>query len=231
VPTSNLTSRRSERRGTFTTWGFGHPGAAPFIAQGADYPPIAPSPSTGQTTLVTPTSGSTGKVTTKGWFSRNTEGIKANIINNNKQSARDPHARSPIVLRPESEEMVVVTYEEGLMKLGLGRPHQILSPEGNEPGRNGNGEADRGSADSLQVRQAYPVAGSRIKPGRGAHGAQNPVRSPHHSTWLPTYYHTPEGLARGELDEGSELGYRAVGGLGTGTGTGPGSDRWGRSRI
>lgn len=125
----NLTPRRLDRRETFTTWGFGYPGAAPSIAPEARYPPIAPSPSTGQTTLVTPTSSSTGKAAKKGWFARTVVADRGEGDTKDHVGDGLVDARSPIVLRPESEEMVVVTYEEGLMKLGLARPHHILYSE------------------------------------------------------------------------------------------------------
>ena len=150
----NLTPTRPDRRGTFTTWGFGYPGAAPSVAHGAEYPPIAPSPSTGQTTLVTPTS-STGKAAKKGWFAL------ARGKGDNEEFMADQYARSPIVLQPESEEMVVVTYEEGLMKLGLSRPHHIIHSD--------TRAETNTSAGGVQARQGLPYAPAspRPSPGRG----------------------------------------------------------------
>lgn len=130
------TQEDRDRRGPFTTWGFGFP--AP-----TDYPPIAPSPSTGITTLVTPNSDRSKLK--KGFFG----GIK-NGSNGSKSSIRPSpvvETRSPIVLRPQSEEMVMVTYEEGLAKLGLAQPHHILYMDPNP---------DPPAFD--EARQAYPVA-------------------------------------------------------------------------
>jgi hypothetical protein len=195
-----------------------------------------------------------------------------------RSGAGDGDMESPIVLRPESEEMIVVTYEEGLAKLGLVRPHHILYPN------------EHGPTEPLafeETRQAYPVVSPRAVTGRtGLRGTERGeerdrrhriisaervkewARSPldktpmtatseesgvtrpgvagigaghqhdvrgaggqrgkgsHQSTWLPSYYHTPERV-HPQLPEESELGYRSE----RRQEISPGRDQWITNRI
>lgn len=144
-----VSARRPE---TYTTWGFGYPSSS-------EYPPIAPSPSTGQTTLVTPTSAN-GKIK-RGWFGRldtvDTSSPKSKSSKKSSSTKGQKDTRPPAVLRPESQEMIMVTYEEGLAKLGLGRPHHILYPES-------VGQDEPPAFE--ETRQAYPSISPRAVPGR-----------------------------------------------------------------
>lgn len=143
-------AKTDDRRNTFTTWGFGYPPAAAPTTYRAPSPPIAPSPSTGNSTLVTPSTGRLKKGKDGwGWGQPTVATVTPNGSRTNLGNEQD--TRSPIVLRPESEEMVVVTYEEGLAKLGLSQPHHIITPD--PPGFD-------------EARQAYPVPSPRTTPGR-----------------------------------------------------------------
>lgn len=278
LPSSSSSSRNCpeerDRRGTFTTWGFGFP--AP-----TEYPPIAPSPSTGTTTLVTPSSDRTRLK--KGFW-----GSVSKEVSSGTKPSPGTEGRSPIVLRPQSEEMVFVTYEEGLAKLGMAqRPHHILSmdqdppgfhqarqayPTTNipraSPGQYGGGERGQREFESRhspasardgsvtpgveerndrirswvnspkteQPASATTTGSGRTRPGVAGVGAGRLIPQPSpaqarrsmsrdegrgrggqvgrgdlvgrgQSTWLPSYYHTPERRPR-ELEEGSELDYR-----------------------
>ena len=133
------------RRGSYVTWGYGGPLSS--------IPDHGTSPSTGQTTLVTPVSADTGHVKLKkgfwGWGRRG----KEEMSDQGSRGKVAEEGRSPIFLRPESEEMVVVTYEEGLAKLGLSQPHHILSMSSQPP-------------PFEEARQAYPTVSPRITPNR-----------------------------------------------------------------
>ncbi|TYJ55972.1 hypothetical protein B9479_003357 [Cryptococcus floricola] len=142
-------SRSASVRGTsMTTSGLGS--ATNVLTQNARTP-IAPTPSTGQTVLVTPSTGG-------GYGSSK---LKKMMIGagGGKSSPADKH---------ESAELVVITYEDGLRKLGIDpnggqpHPHHILYPEYDE------GEMDNGS----QVRA---VDSPRAKPGRDRGKAPPPA--------------------------------------------------------
>ena len=183
--------------------------------------------------------------------------------------------RTLMAMRPESEEMVVVTYEEGLAKLGLGRPHHILFPDDppqfeetqqayptitppsstasssarTVPGRSGLRREERqremmesrrreeredlrewarspvrragGRTDDLASARESPGGSGRSEtrnggPSGGVSPAsgRNEAAAALQSTWLPSYYHSPEH--RGRDVEDSELGYA---GPESGTGT------------
>jgi hypothetical protein len=132
------------------------------------------------------------------------------------------------------EELVVVTYEEGLAKLGMvdglgveGRPHHILYPdpppfeevarmEVFSPGSGGSGE--RSIPGRTGLRTGNGKWGERLKDGRegrikppridagGESGLQR--NGTVQSAWLPSYYHT-NNQGRVQEDESSDLGYRA----------------------
>ena len=150
----------------------------------------------------------------------------------------EPPRPSPAstVHRPESEEMVMVTYEQGLANMGMVRPHHIFRYSEPPP--------------FDQARQAYPVhvpesglsrelphGNSEILTGSGGSrsglGSASPDRprmerdrrvehqrtagrrrgDDSQSTWLPSYYRSPESNRRQLDDEESDLGYRAGGGV------------------
>ena len=261
-------ARRPE---TFTTWGFGYPSHA-FPSE---YPAIAPSPSTGQTTLVTPTSARVKK----GWFGRTEAESPRSKLTAKAGRPKVSHKEVviPMTSRPESEEMIMVTYEEGLAKLGLGRPHHILypgdpsdppafeetrqaypsvSPRG-VPGRSGlRPERDvperRGervtSAERVREWARSPlnrvsVTASTLdsgvtRPGVAGVGAgyQHDTRAggqygrpTHQSTWLPSYYHTPD-RTHPDLPVESELDYRMGRPPGASSAS-PGRELWSGNRI
>ncbi|WVO16194.1 hypothetical protein L204_103865 [Cryptococcus depauperatus] len=159
--TSPLSLGPSVFKETISTPGFSHTATTHLRSQ----TPIAPSPSTGQTTLVTPNStASHGKHKMKKIDSKSLGGL----------------------LRPESSEMVVITYEEGLRKLGINfdngsRPHHILYPEYD----------DTDSTEGFES-QSQAVDSPRTRPGRDRIGGKG-VPAALESTWLPSYYHTPHG--------------------------------------
>jgi len=91
----------------------------------------------------------------------------------------------------ENEEMVVVTYEEGLAKLGLNRPVHPLYPE-----------------SPIEEMSASPSPRAQL--GRGAYGYGVERGSEEGSNWLPSYYRTAS-RRREEGNESvneSDLGYR-----------------------
>ncbi|ODN82103.1 hypothetical protein L202_02412 [Cryptococcus amylolentus CBS 6039] len=145
-----------------TTSGLGS--ATNILTQNARTP-LTPTPSTGQTVLVTPSTG--------GGFHGSSKLRRMMIgAGGGKSLPADKH---------ESAELVVITYEDGLRKLGIDpsggqpHPHHILYPEYDES------EMDNGSP----VRA---VDSPRAKPGRDRGKAPPPALE---STWLPSYYHKP----------------------------------------
>ena len=140
-----------------------------------------PSPSTGHTTLVTPSSGRLKKPSKAGGVGE---------------------IQSPIVLRPGSEEMVTVTYEEGLAKLGLDRPPVHHMVESDPPGF---------MASNGPVFEEIEVSPRRRGGRTGRRAIMEAGRGRESSNWLPSYY-APDPRRRDVVREESDLGYRWEGG-------------------
>lgn len=163
-------SRQSEiNRETFTAFGFGATRmvSLPHIqAQITSY-----NPSTAQTSLVTPTNSSYN-------------GKKQKLT----KALKDIGCPSPASGRRKSEELVVITYKDGLRKLGIDpsgeahRPHHILYPEEYD-----NTEEIALFEPQIKGRMDSP----RAKPGRDR-GVGRVAPPTLESTWLPSYYHSPD---------------------------------------
>ncbi|WVQ80779.1 hypothetical protein IAT38_002884 [Cryptococcus sp. DSM 104549] len=187
-------SRTDVNRSSFTTFGFGP--AQTVSGFPRTQTPIAPSPSTGQTTLVTPSTG--------GGMGYGKQKLKKGVLGGmgGKSPIEDPR-------RPQSEEMIVVTYEDGLRKLGIDpdgdrpRPHHILYPEDDD-----DPETMAAYDYERQQVQVQAVDSPRAIPGRGgaAGAGQGLGGKVPESTWLPSYYNSPHS-GRGGGGTESELAY------------------------
>lgn len=166
APTSG-THQSEFNRETFTTFGFGATGLASLPHIQAQ---TTSRPSTAQTLLMTPTNSSPN-------------GKKQKLT----KVLRDIGRCSAESGRLNSEDLVVITYEDGLRKLGIDpngqmpRPQHILYPE----------EFD----DTKEIAKFEPqinggVDSPRAKPGRDR-GAGRVAPPALEGTWLPSYYHSP----------------------------------------
>lgn len=154
-------------RETFTTFGFGATGLAslPHIQA-----PTTSSPSTAQTLLMTPTNSSPNGKKQK----------LTKVLSNIGRCSAESRRRN-------SEDLVVITYEDGLRKLGIDpngqmpHPQHILYPE----------EFDDAKETAMFEPQINRGMDSpRAKPGRDR-GAGRVAPPALESTWLPSYYHSP----------------------------------------
>ncbi|ADV20315.1 hypothetical protein I305_01045 [Cryptococcus gattii E566] len=161
-------SHQSEfNRETFTTFGFGATGLAslPHIQA-----PTTSSPSTAQTLLMTLTNSSPN-------------GKKQKLT----KVLRDIGSCSAESGRRNTEELVVITYEDGLRKLGIDpngqmpRPQHILYPEEYH---------DNKETAMFEPQIDGRVDSPRAKSGRDR-GAGRVAPPALESTWLPSYYHLP----------------------------------------
>lgn len=167
-------SRQSEfNRETF--FGFGATGMVSLPHIQAQ---IASSPSTAQTSLVTPTNSSHN-------------GKKQKL---KKARLGDMGRSSPESGRRKSEELVVITYEDGLRKLGIDpsgevhRPNHILYPEDYD---------DTEEIAVFEPQMKGRVDSPRAKPGRDRGAGRVPPPALE-STWLPSYYHSSNS---GEIND------------------------------
>ena len=104
------------------------------------------------------------------------------------------HIHSPVVGEKENKEMVVVTYEEGLARLGLNQPDRRFCP-GPTP------VSVRQVGTPVQLEEGPP----RSRSGRHIILMDSKGRlAGVDSTWLPSYYRQYDRDDGGE----SELGYR-----------------------
>ncbi|KAK4687844.1 hypothetical protein P7C73_g2263, partial [Tremellales sp. Uapishka_1] len=136
-----------------------------------------PSPSTAQTMLVTPSSSSSSS--------------RSKL----KKSFPSPAQHSPILLRPASSDMIMVTYEDGLRKMGrTPPPPQTPLPDSYAP---------------PQPRHVHP---SEMSPEYSSPRREILGRSPlltktvATSAWLPSYYHQGDPETGGSRR--SDSGYR-----------------------
>lgn len=167
-------SRQSEfNRETF--FGFGATGMVSLPHIQAQ---IASSPSTAQTSLVTPTNSSHN-------------GKKQKL---KKARLGDMGHSSPESGRRKSEELVVITYEDGLRKLGIDpsgevhRPNHILYPEDYD-------DTEEIAVFEPQMKGRVDSPRAKLGRDRGAGRVAPPALE---STWLPSYYHSSNS---GEIND------------------------------
>ncbi|WVQ72441.1 hypothetical protein IAR50_001993 [Cryptococcus sp. DSM 104548] len=97
---------------------------------------------------------------------------------------------SPGGAKNQSAKLVVITYEDGLRKLGIDpssaqpRPHHILYPEYDD---------ETGGTRSSGSGGDGPIVGTTVDSPRTNPGRDRGKRPPPalESTWLPSYYHAP----------------------------------------
>ncbi|WWD17280.1 hypothetical protein CI109_101720 [Kwoniella shandongensis] len=188
---SLATTIRPGDRSSVATFGFVH---YPNSERGL----ITPS-SMGGTTLVTP---STATPTSQSAISKRLKKAGVGV------------GAGGVLTKRESEDMVVITYEDGLRKMGINpesnrKPHHILFPEydtaqeGDEvnltppgiPGREEDGVA-WGRVGGIDSPRLVPgrIGSPRIDAGADQKGGGN---NPLESTWLPSYYHRSEWEGEG----------------------------------